>query len=260
MTTQHHAVVRRAFAAQAENWGFLWQAETDPLLAWVAETLGADLGEAMLDVAAGTGLLGRLLASRMQRVTALDVSPAMLREGRRQAARCGITNITFRSGAAEAIPYRDGCFDLVTCRFAFHHVVRPQACLREMLRVCRLGGRLVLIDMLAPEDPVLAHRYNSMERLRDASHLQALTPREWRQLIDEAGLIRISAEVADATVDLESWLDFGRAGLAQRGKIRSAIERELASGDATGLRPMRGEAGRLVFRQSHIASICRKAE
>ena len=58
----------------------------------------------VLDVAAGTGHLGRAIAPRVQRVIAVDMTPEMLRQGIGEAARAGINNIVFEQGRAEKLP------------------------------------------------------------------------------------------------------------------------------------------------------------
>ncbi len=63
-------------------------------------------------------------------------------------------------------------FDIVTCRFAFHHFQEPEKALAEMVRVCRPGGRVVLCDGVASDDPAKAGAFNRMERHRDPSTVE----------------------------------------------------------------------------------------
>ena len=93
----------------------------------------------------------------------------MLAEARALVARTGQTNVTFLEGSIYAVPYPDGAFDIVTCRFAFHHLTDPARAFGEMLRLTAPGGRLVLCDGLASDDPVKAAAFNAMERWRDPS-------------------------------------------------------------------------------------------
>ena len=116
----------------------------------------------LLDVASGTGRFLGFVKDNWPRlpVTALDLSPNYLRHARARLARRSW--LSFVNAAAEAMPVADASIDLVTCIYLFHELpakVRRQAA-REMARVLRPGGRLVLIDSIQlgddpPLDPLL---------------------------------------------------------------------------------------------------------
>jgi SAM-dependent methyltransferase len=102
-------------------------------------------GERVLDIAAGTGNAVLPAALAGARVTAVDLTPELLAEGRNAAARLG-TPLDWVEADAEALPYGDGEFDVVmSClgiMFAPHH----QVAANEALRVCRPGGRIGLLS------------------------------------------------------------------------------------------------------------------
>ena len=78
-----------------------------------------------LDVAAGTGILSTLVAPHVQRVIALDATPAMIRQGIQARGHAGLGNLAFLLGLAEALPVLTNAFDRVVCRFALHHFPDP---------------------------------------------------------------------------------------------------------------------------------------
>ena len=116
------------------------------------------------------------------------MTPAMLDRARQLAAEKGIANVTWDRGDVGSLPYADGAFDIVVTRFSMHHFLDPVGVLREMVRVCAPGGRVVVIDMYASDDPAKAAEWNRAEKLRDPSHVRCLTLPELKGLFGAAGL------------------------------------------------------------------------
>ncbi|MFO7173131.1 MAG: methyltransferase type 11 [Bacillota bacterium] len=87
-----------------------------------------------------------------------------------------------------------------------HHFPDVPRAVAEMARVLRPGGRLGVVDMVAPGDPDAADLFNALERARDASHQRALSRAEWQQVIAGAGLRILALEVQADPVPLEDWL------------------------------------------------------
>ena len=103
----------------------------------------------ILEVFAATGFLSRIVAARFPgaRISALDVSPDMVVQGRRRARRLG--NLEFVHGDATAMPYPDASFDLVLAAFGLSGlpVDARSACLAEIRRVLTRPGRLLVADI-----------------------------------------------------------------------------------------------------------------
>ncbi len=226
---QQHEAIRSEYARQAPGWR---KERFDTDLAWIIDRTEIASNARVLDVAAGSGLVSRALASRAGRVTALDLTPEMFRDTARDRP-----DLLFQQGAAERLPYRNGVFDLVATRFTVHHFVDPSAVISETHRVCRKGGALLLIDLTSPDDEATAERYNGLERLRDSTHTEALTARGLARLVSAAGFVVLRQLSRNVEVDLEEWLDFSQTDPAARHEITSAVERELAGGEPTGLAP-----------------------
>lgn len=128
--------------------------------------------DTVLDVACGPGLVVRAFAGSAAHVTGIDVTPAMISRARELAM--GLSNVTLDIGDVNQLPYEDGEFDVVVSRHAFHHFPDPRAVLGEMKRVCRPGGRVVVCDLLASEDPNKAVAFHDLEMYRDPSHARSL--------------------------------------------------------------------------------------
>jgi len=111
----------------------------------VVDAVDPQPGERVLDLAAGTGTSSEPFADRGATVVPCDFSMGMLRVGKQ--ARPGLA---FTAGDATRLPFADAAFDAVTISFGLRNIVDPDAGLREMLRVTRPGGRLVVCEFSHP--------------------------------------------------------------------------------------------------------------
>ncbi len=145
-----------------------------------------------LDVACGPGILACTLAGHARHVTGIDLTPAMIGQARARQAALRLDNLEWHVGNATALPFDDGSFDRVTTRYSFHHMPDPAATLAEMKRVCRPGGRIVVID--ATPDAAKQAAYDAMERLRDPSHASALSLGQLRALGYDAGMREVGID------------------------------------------------------------------
>ena len=130
------------------------------------------LDDTVLDVACGPGLLACAFARVAKHATGIDMTPAMLEQARKTQQEQGLKNVSWEPGDVYSLPFPDAQFSIVSSRFVFHHLQDPLAALKEMKRVCKPGGRMVVADM-APQ-PAKADALNAAERLRDPSHVRAL--------------------------------------------------------------------------------------
>lgn len=130
-------------AAQREGWGLFAPIApfTTPAAAALANFAAITAGDAVLDVACGTGVVAVTAALRGASVKGLDLSPALLVEARRNAAIVG-ADIAFTEGDVEALPYPDASFDVVLSQFGHMFAPRPERAIAEMLRVLKPGGRI----------------------------------------------------------------------------------------------------------------------
>ena len=144
-------------------------------------------GERALDVGTGTGALALALAPLVQSVVGVDTEPALLE--RAHALAPG--NATFEEGDATALPFHDGAFDLTGTLRTLHHVHRPELAVAELARVTRPQGRLLVVDQLAPLDPLEAFAVDRFERARAADHERLLSDQDLRGMFDANRLLLI---------------------------------------------------------------------
>ncbi len=169
-------------------------------------------GEAILDLAGGTGDIAFRLAARGAEVTVADINPAMLAVGRARAAKRGIAGLTFVEANAEAMPFADHSFDAVTIAFGIRNVTDVAAALADIRRVLRWGGRFFCLEFSTCQWPGFAQVYDlySMKVVprigaavaRDAQAYRYLVEsirrfpdmRAFAGMIEAAGFGRVRAE------------------------------------------------------------------
>ncbi len=238
MRENHREIVAREFGKQAHRIGDPDHTVASPVhLGWMVENLDLESHWAVLDVAAGTGLLGRAIAPYVKHVIAVDATSEMLREGRRQAEHDGLANIVFEPGRAEALPYPNDAFDLVVSRFAMHHFEDPRLPMAQMVRVCRPGGTVAVMDLVAPQNEIVARAYNRVERMRDPAHSRALSFEELRTLVGNAGLDLVYTVSRDVEVRVDRWCELTQTAPDVRRAIVEALTQELEGAPTSGMRP-----------------------
>ncbi|HKW74720.1 MAG TPA: methyltransferase domain-containing protein [Terriglobales bacterium] len=191
----------------------------------VVQAAGTGPEDTALDVGCGPGLLACAFARVVRHATGIDLTPAMLEQARKLQREQGLTNVTWQQGDITSLLFSDNEFSIVSCRYVFHHLEDPLTVLKEMARVCRPGGRVVVVDM-APA-PEKADALNRMERLRDPSHVRGLTLFELRDLFKRTGLPEPGVQKYRMECELEDLLSrsFPEPGDADR--IRKMVQDSL---------------------------------
>lgn len=222
---QHNAAIVDQFTRQAVPFAEMPNHSDAEAMRLTLETIGVGSGDRVLDVACGPGIVACALARIAKHVTGSDLTPAMLAQARERQRSAGLANLTWEQGDATALPNPDDSFDLVVTRYSFHHLLNPVAALTEMKRVCRSGGKVAVIDVLV--EPEASDAYDHMERLRDPSHVRALTPADYERLGAEVGLEPVGSAFYRLGMDLETILcsSFPNPGDADR--IREIFQAEL---------------------------------
>jgi ubiquinone/menaquinone biosynthesis C-methylase UbiE len=211
----------------------------------------------VLDVACGAGHTGLHLASLGHAVTCADLSAAMLERTREAAAGRGLMVETCQH-AAEAMPYADASFDLVTCRVAPHHFSAPADFVREVARVLAPGGWFLLIDGTVPdEDRAAAEWLNRLEKLRDPSHVELYSPSQWRAWCESAGL-RVERQTIrrKKQPDLQWYFETAGTPPENRAGVMELIR--TASAGTRGIYELGEEDGRIVWQWPMLGLVARR--
>lgn len=200
---------REQFDRQASQYNERWASWSDETLRRMLALAAPQPSWKVLDIATGTGFTALAFAPEVAEVVGTDVSPGMLAEAAKRAEKAGIGNATWREAPAEAQPFADAFFDLVSCRIAPHHFPDTAAFVHEVQRVLKSGGVFVLGDTTVPDDDSEAAAWqNTVEKERDQSHVRNLSPGEWRALCEAAGLSVTDLDTSGSiSIELEAWLE-----------------------------------------------------
>lgn len=237
MKSANQAAIRQAFTQQAAAFDSgKMNFSKQEYLAYVVSRIAPGAAENVLEVAAGTCLCGRALAPHAAHVTCLDMTPAMLSVGKMAAERDGLHNMSFVLGDAAELPFLDDSFDVVLSRLAFHHFPEVKRPFAEMARVLHPGGRLVMIDMEAPEEPLRTVR-DELETLRDPSHVRNLNHDEMLALYQAQGLNVTCCETVPMPMKLQNWMEHTATPIDVQAEITARMRQELSGGAKTGFSP-----------------------
>jgi ubiquinone/menaquinone biosynthesis C-methylase UbiE len=160
----------------------------------------------VLDVGCGAGHVARTVAPWSRQVVAFDLTEAMLAQVEQLMRQQQIANVVTRQGDVEELPFEPASFDLVISRYSAHHWPHPARALEECLRVLRPGGALLLGDIVASEEPAIDSLLQTIEVLRDPSHVRDHRVSEWLALFERVGARAQLLASWDVPIDFESWV------------------------------------------------------
>mmetsp|Transcript_73094 Transcript_73094/g.169464 ORF Transcript_73094/g.169464 Transcript_73094/m.169464 type:complete len:240 (-) Transcript_73094:113-832(-) len=182
-------------------------------------------------------------------VLSFDSTAEMLARAQRTAESLNLRNMTFHLGDAARLPFH-ATFDIVVSRLAIHHFADPSVLVSEMARVCRPGGRVIVADIVADDDPAQLAETDRLEILRDPSHAACTTVSGLLALLESTGFVcvkRCTGNVFVHPMNAKTWMDNSKTEPAAREEIERCLVAELEGGKLTGLKPYRGESGELMF-------------
>ncbi|HXJ84828.1 MAG TPA: class I SAM-dependent methyltransferase [Candidatus Methylomirabilis sp.] len=221
VTDQHKATVQAQFGAGADAYvqsaGHAGGDDLDRLVQW-----GRQRGAGrVLDIATGGGHTALAFARFTPTVVATDLTLPMLSAARSFILNQGIAGAHFLAADAEALPFRDESFGVVTCRIAAHHFPQLPIAIRQVARVLRRGGSFLVEDIRGHDDPEAAAFLLEVERRRDPTHVRSFRQLEWTAFLRACGLTVIDEATMSKVRVWEQWTT--RARMSDDAK--AALER-----------------------------------
>jgi len=213
------AKARAQFGASADAYASSSIHARGESLALLVELVAPQGDWQALDVATGAGHTALAFAPHVAHAIASDLTQEMLAKAAELAAGRGLANLETRLADAEALPFEDASFDLVTCRLAFHHFPDPRQALSEFARVLKPGGLLGFTDNIVVPDKAAAGYYNAYEKLRDPSHHWVYPLARLQAMFGEAGLRVKATRRLSKEFEFHAWADRQGASEATKEKL-----------------------------------------
>ena len=227
---RHNERVQEEFARQGESFRDSPALAAVELTSRVAQALGEG-HERVLDIACGPGALLPTLAPCARTVVGVDLTFRALQLARETKPGSAL----LIRALSENLPFRPASFDAALLRLALHHFVEPSLALESARSVIRPGGRLVVLDLLAPEDPEARPLRDALERFRDPSHARLLSLEEMRRQLMGAGFAAPVETLWSQRREFSEWarIIHEPERMSDFRLILNALAK--SSGDATGL-------------------------
>jgi len=179
--------VQRQFSQVARNYResrvHAGGADLDAMLA----ALAPDTSLRALDAGCGAGHCALAFAGRVGQMVACDFSGSMLAQARLLAAERGVAELQFLLADVEKLPFSSGSFDLIVSRYSAHHWPQPAQALAAFRRLLPVGGTVLLSDIMASEAYAQDSFLQTIELLRDPSHVRDYRISEWQRMFAAAG-------------------------------------------------------------------------
>lgn len=160
-----------------------------------------------LDLGCGAGHLSFALAPALSKVVAADASQGMLEVVDKAAKQRGLAHIETVQTMVESLGFADASFDVVATRYSAHHWGDVPAALLEARRVLKPGGLLIVIDVLGYENPLVDTHFQTIELLRDTSHVRDYAESEWQRMLAAAGFEIQDRQAWPVRLEFSSWVE-----------------------------------------------------
>ena len=190
MRIASHDPVREEYSRLAVRYDRRWSSYIDGSVRETVSRMAIRSGDRVLDIGCGTGVLLRLLSDTVPDLTVfgIDLCPEMIAVAKRRLpGSAGLAE-----GRVDALPFADESFDIAVSTSAFHYFRAPQRALREMRRVLRVGGRLLITDWC--HDDLTCRVCDVFLRRLNRAHYRAYRASECRDLLKSAGLAEVVVE------------------------------------------------------------------
>ena len=205
-TPLHSDMVKKQFGSQAKAYVSSQVHSDGEDLSSLAKLLKEQTFTKLLDLGCGGGHVSYTAAPLVKEIIAYDMNDAMLHCVSETASQRGFHNIHTQQGIAESLPFEDDAFDIVASRYSSHHWHDVPKALYEACRVLSSKGSLIIMDVVSAGHPLSDTHLQTVEMLRDPSHVRDYSIGEWVSFINQAEFQIHKINTFRLYLDYASWI------------------------------------------------------
>lgn len=204
-TKSHSEQVSSQFGSNAQSYIESPVHATGPDLDFMKQLVGKRPNDVALDIGCGGGHVSFQLASLVKSVVAADLSPAILQAVEAESRRRNLSNISTLLSGAETLAPTPASFDLAVTRYSAHHWRSVDTGLRRIHEALKPEATTIFIDTISHEDPLIDTWLQSVELIRDPSHVRNYTLEEWKEKVTAAGFHVTDTQLFSMRMEFTSW-------------------------------------------------------
>lgn len=228
-TDTHNDVVHQQYTSRANAYLASAVHAHGEDLDLMASVIGQRPDAVALDMGCGGGHVAFRMAGLVNKVVAYDLSDSMLATVAAEAQRRGLSNIVTKQGPAEALACPSESFDVVASRYSTHHWHAFTEGLAQMKRVMKPEGLAIFMDVVTPGAPLLDTWLQSIELLRDPSHVRNASLEEWKTTLISLGFEVGQISKFRLRLEFKSWIERMRTPETHVAAIKSLQQRASAA-------------------------------
>lgn len=164
----------------------------------------------ILDLGSGTGFLSREIAKMSKDVYALDISQAMINKMKILNKKYKINNLYPLKGDAHNLPFMENTFDLIFTRLTLHHFKDIDLVLKEIKRVLKKNGELIIVDIVSSENSTNFDLENAFNKIRDVSHNKFFRINEIKKKLKEFKFSNLKVEAWKEKREFDEWISLAK--------------------------------------------------
>lgn len=218
----HNENIKEQFSKQAASYTAV-AAHRDSLEVLI-KMAAVSKEDTVLDIACGSGIVACEFAKHAHHVIGIDITKEMLDEAKKLQLINNLMNINWILGDVVPLQFLDDQFSAVVTRFSFHHLMDYEKVFDEMIRVCKPNGSIMVVDVALPAKKV--NCYDQMEKLRDSSHVGALTAEKFEALFQNSKLKECKKIYYEMPIELETQLHASHLSDSEKEVLRLIITQD----------------------------------
>ncbi len=219
------------------------------------KAIGQAKADHILDLACGPGIVAEAVAPQVRTVTGIDATPEMVRLAKERFKKAHLHNGRFKRASAERLPFGSGQFQQVITRGSFHHFTDVPAVLAQIRRVLRPEGRLIVADIVSSEDADESALHNSLEKLRDPTHVRMYSAANLLDILQFGGFQVVHHESWRQARAFPEWAAIV-ADPARTGPLENVMRALARAGQDAGIE-LHEESGELRFAHTWLLIVAK---